>query len=106
MGLAVAVLDRRQHVQIWNGQARDLWGLSPEEAEEQHFLALDFGLPVERLRQPLKSLLNDGAAREELVIDATNRRGKPFQCRVTILPLRAGNNGDLSGAVVMMEPVE
>lgn len=105
VGLAVAVLDRRQYVQIWNGEARDLWGVSPEEAEEQHFLTLDFGLPVERLRQPLKALLTDGAVREELVVDATNRRGKPFQCRVTILPMRPGNDGDVSGVVVMMEPV-
>jgi two-component system CheB/CheR fusion protein len=105
VGLAVAVLDGRQHVQIWNGQARDLWGLSPEDAEDQHFLALDFGLPVERLRQPLTLLLNDGSVREELVLDATNRLGKAIQCRVTILPLHADNDGDGSGVVVMMKPL-
>ncbi len=105
VGLAVAVLDARQHVQIWNGQARDLWGLSPEEAEDQNFLSLDFGLPVERLRQPLTSLLNDGSIREELVLDATNRRGTAIQCRVTILKLHADNDGDGSGAVVMMKPL-
>lgn len=105
IGLAVAVLDRRQHVQIWNGQARDLWGLSPEEAEDQHLLALDFGLPLERLRQPLQSLLRDGSSREELVLDATNRRGKPFQCRVICLPLHPDGNGEVSGLIVMMEPV-
>jgi two-component system CheB/CheR fusion protein len=104
VGLAVAVLDRRQHVQIWNGQARELWGLSAEEATDQHLLALDFGLPVEKLRQPLRSLLQDGTARQELVLDATSRRGKAFQCRVVCLPLHAGNDGDVSGVVVMMEP--
>jgi two-component system CheB/CheR fusion protein len=105
IGLAVAVLDRRQHVQIWNGQARDLWGLSPEEAEDQHLLALDFGLPLERLRQPLQSLLGNGSSREELVLEATNRRGKPFQCRVICLPLHPSGDGDVSGVIVMMEPV-
>jgi two-component system CheB/CheR fusion protein len=104
VGLAVAVLDRRQHVQIWNGQARELWGLSAEEATDQHLLALDFGLPVEKLRQPLRALLQDGTARQELVLDATSRRGKAFQCRVVCLPLHAGNDGDVSGVVVMMEP--
>src|SRR5205807_7215758 len=44
IGLAVAVLDRQQHVQIWNGQAYDLWGLASEEVEDQNFLGLDFGL--------------------------------------------------------------
>ena len=31
IGLAVAVVDPDQHVQIWNGQARELWGLTTEE---------------------------------------------------------------------------
>jgi two-component system CheB/CheR fusion protein len=106
VGLAVAVLDRRQNVQIWNAQARALWGLSSEEAEEQHLLALDFGLPVDRLRQPLRAMFNDGSTRQELVLDAVNRRGRQFQCRVTILPLHAGADGDVSGAVVMMEPLD
>jgi two-component system CheB/CheR fusion protein len=105
VGLAVVVLDRRQNVQIWNGQARDLWGVSAEEAEDQHLLALDFGLPVEQLRQPLRSLMLDGSVREELTLEATNRRGRTFLCRVTCLPLHAGNDGDVSGVVVMMEPV-
>jgi two-component system CheB/CheR fusion protein len=105
VGLAVTVLDRRQNVQIWNDQARELWGLSPEEAEDQHLLALDFGLPVERLRQPLRAMLDDGSVREEIMLEATNRRGKSFDCRVTILPLNAGQDGDVSGLVVMMQPV-
>jgi two-component system CheB/CheR fusion protein len=105
VGLAVTVLDRRQNVQIWNEQARELWGLSPEETEDQHLLGLDFGLPVERLRRPLRSLLLDGSSREELILDAVNRRGKAFQCRVICLPLHAGSDGDVSGVVVMMEPV-
>ncbi len=43
VGLAVAVLDKEQHVQIWNGQAREMWGLIPEEVEGRH-------LHVTRLR--------------------------------------------------------
>jgi two-component system CheB/CheR fusion protein len=103
VGLAVAVVDRRQHVQIWNGQARELWGISQEEAEDQHLLALDIGLPVEQLRAPLRSLLQDGNARQELLVDATNRRGKPFQCRVICLPLHADGDGQVSGVILMME---
>ena len=61
--------------------------------------------PVERLRRPLRSLLLDGSSREELILDAVNRRGKAFQCRVICLPLHAGADGDVSGVVVMMEPV-
>jgi two-component system, chemotaxis family, CheB/CheR fusion protein len=105
MGIAVAVVDRQQHVQIWNGQARDLWGLMPEEVEEQHLLSLDLGLPIEQLKRPLRATLADGSPREEMVLNATNRRGRNFRCRVTVLPL-AHDGRAPAGAIVMMEPVD
>jgi two-component system, chemotaxis family, CheB/CheR fusion protein len=105
IGLAVAVLDSRQHVQIWNGQARELWGLTADEVEDQHLLALDFGLPVQQLKPMVRASL-DGSQREELVVDATNRRGKAFRCRVTFLPLNSHHDGSSSGSIVMMEALD
>jgi two-component system CheB/CheR fusion protein len=106
IGMAVAVLDRNQRVQIWNGQARELWGLTPAEAEDEHLLALDIGLPVDQLKRDLRAAMNGESPRKELTVDATNRRGKPFQCRVTLLPL-GGHPGDgaVSGVIMMMEDV-
>lgn len=106
IGFAVAVLDRQQHVQIWNRHARELWGLTAEEVEDQHILSLDFGLPVERLKTELRRALTDGSEREEVVLDAVNRRGQAFQCRVTFLPFGSGQDGDRSGLIMMMESVE
>jgi two-component system, chemotaxis family, CheB/CheR fusion protein len=106
IGLAVAVLDRNQHVQIWNGQARDLWGLTAEEAEDRHLMALDIGLPVEKLKPHLRAALSGQSSREEVVLDATNRRGKPLQIRVTVLPLASSSGREVSGAIVMMEPTD
>jgi two-component system CheB/CheR fusion protein len=103
VGLAVAVLDRQQHVQIWNGQAHELWGLTPDEVEDRHFLALDFGLPVERLKAPIRNCLGGGSDREEIVLEAINRRGRGFACRVTCMPLRQSNDGGISGVIVKME---
>jgi two-component system CheB/CheR fusion protein len=103
VGLAVAVLDRQQHVQIWNGQARDMWGLTPDEVEDRHFLALEFGLPVERLKGRIRDVLAGNGSSEELVIEATNRRGRLFNCKVTFLPLRDSNDAEVSGVIVMME---
>jgi two-component system CheB/CheR fusion protein len=104
IGLAVAVLDRNQRVQIWNGKARELWGVTPEEAEDEHLLSLDIGLPLDELRAQIRDTLTGKSAREEVVLDATNRRGKPFQCRVTFLPL-GGSDGDgaAAGLIMMME---
>jgi two-component system CheB/CheR fusion protein len=103
VGLAVAVLDRQQHVQIWNGQARDMWGLSPDEVEDRNFLALEFGLPVDRLKSHIRDCLAGEGSSEELVIEATNRRGRNFNCKVTFLPLRQANDGAVNGVIVMME---
>jgi two-component system CheB/CheR fusion protein len=103
IGLAVAVLDARQHVQIWNSQSRELWGVTAEEAEDQHLMSLDIGLPVEKLKSQVRACLVGESSREEIVLDATNRRGKVFQCRVTCLPL--GSDGNVSAVIMMMEPV-
>jgi two-component system CheB/CheR fusion protein len=104
IGLAVALLDRDQHVQVWNTQARELWGLTPDEVQDQHLLSLDMGLPVDSLKAPLRAVLSADGGPHEVVVDATNRRGKAFQCKVTLLPL--GRDGDRTGVIMMMEPVE
>lgn len=105
IGFGVAVLDRDQHVQIWNRQARELWGLSSEDVEDKHLLSLDIGLPVNELKPHLRATLAGGTEREELVLEATNRRGKPFQCRVTLMPLSSHRDGNGTGVILMMEPV-
>jgi two-component system CheB/CheR fusion protein len=103
VGLAVAVVDPEQRIQIWNGQARELWGLTAEEVEDQHLLSLDIGLPLENLKNQLRATLSGRSEREESVLEATNRRGKPFQCRVRLLPLGSDGDGVVSGAIMMME---
>ncbi len=102
IGLAVAVIDRNQRVQIWNSKARELWGMTPEEAEDEHLLSLDIGLPLDKLRVKIRDTLSGECTREEVVLDATNRRGEPFQCRLTLLPL-GGTDGNTSGVIMMME---
>ena len=47
------------------------------------------------------SLGGDGG-RQMLTLESVNRRGKPIQCEVTCSPLR-GPNGDVRGAIVLME---
>jgi two-component system, chemotaxis family, CheB/CheR fusion protein len=104
MGMSVAVLDTHLQVQIWNGQSRELWGLTRDEVEGTSFLRLDFGLPVDALKPGLKACLAGTTEREELVLDAVNRRGKAFRCGVVCQPL--DGPGAPSGVIVMMEPRE
>ena len=106
VGIGVAVVDRQQRVQVWNHRAEDLWGLRQDEAVDQHLLSLDIGLPVEHLAGPLRSVLGGASDREQTMLEAVNRRGRPVECATTILPLVSSDSGDgqtVRGAIVLME---
>jgi two-component system CheB/CheR fusion protein len=101
LGAAVVVLDPDLRIRLWNEEARDLWGLDANEVRGQHFMNLDIGLEVQRLKQPLRKCLNSGSAKEELTVEAVNRRGKTTQCHVTCSPLK--NASGIHGALILME---
>jgi two-component system, chemotaxis family, CheB/CheR fusion protein len=98
---AVVVVDAELAIQAWNDQASELWGLRIDEVLGQHLLNLDIGLPVGRLRDPIRAAVAAGTP-DELVLEALTRRGRTISCTVTISPLR-GAKGDVRGAIVLME---
>ncbi|HEY9615210.1 MAG TPA: CheR family methyltransferase [Microcoleaceae cyanobacterium] len=99
----VVVVDLDLRVQIWNSKSEDLWGLRAEEAVAQNFLNLDLGLPVEQLRQPIRSCLSGLSDQvSEVILEAINRRGRSFACRVTCTPL-VGIQGQTQGVILLME---
>ncbi|HWM10120.1 MAG TPA: CheR family methyltransferase [Solirubrobacteraceae bacterium] len=105
LGVAVAVVDRQQRVQVWNQRAEDLWGVRQDEAVDHHLLSLDIGLPVEQLAAPLRSVLGGASEKEEALLEAVNRRGRSIGCATTIMPLLSARSADgqvVSGAIVMM----
>jgi two-component system, chemotaxis family, CheB/CheR fusion protein len=105
LGVAVAVIDRNQRVQIWNHGAEDLWGLRQDEAAEQHFLGLDIGLGPERLAPALRAVIGGSSDKETAQLKAVNRRGRAIVVETTVMPLvRRGADGiDVRGAIVLME---
>jgi len=98
----VAVLNQDLRVQVWNSKMENLWGLRAEEARGSHFWNLDIGLPVERLKQPLRAILNGRDSEEVLLLDAHNRKGREIVCRVTCMPLLSAN-GARRGMILLME---
>jgi two-component system, chemotaxis family, CheB/CheR fusion protein len=102
LGVGVVVLDRAGIVQIWNAEAEDLWGLRSEEVVGQHLLGLDIGLPVERLKAPLRKAAEDQTYRGELTLPATTRRGRAISCHVSCLPLAVAEH-EPSGVILLME---
>ncbi|HZQ64203.1 MAG TPA: hypothetical protein VFA66_03120 [Gaiellaceae bacterium] len=63
-------------------------GLRPDEAQGRFFLNLDIGLPVGRLRDPLRATL-DGTVPDAVELGGHNRRGQPIRCRITFARLRS-----------------
>jgi two-component system CheB/CheR fusion protein len=84
---AVIVLDRQFQIIIWSERCEELWGLRQEEVIGEPFLNLDCGLPVEQLKEPIRTFLRDGKSYSECVLRAMNRRGKSLTCRVRVTPL-------------------
>ncbi len=100
--VGVAVVDRDFRIQNWNSMAEDLWGLRSGEIMGMSLLGLDIGLPVERLKHPIRSVLDEKSDRQELELEAINRRGKTIMCRVTLSPFTSGNK-ERHGVVLVME---
>ena len=97
----VVVLDGEMRVQEWNRATEELWGLRDGEVKGEHFLNIDIGLPVEQLRQPIKTALA-GDAVDDHVLECVNRRGRTVRCRVVVSPLRSDGD-DVRGVILLME---
>jgi two-component system CheB/CheR fusion protein len=98
----VAVVDRELRVLAWNQRAEDLWGVRESEVTGQHLLNLDIGLPLERLRNMLRTCINGELETGDVTLEAVNRRGKTIRCHVTCTPLR-GLAEEMGGAILVME---
>jgi two-component system CheB/CheR fusion protein len=100
------VVDRDLHVRKWSRRAEDLWGLRSEEVIQKNFLNLDIGLPVERLRTPVRACLAGETEFLDVTLDATNRRGRAIQVRVTCAPLTSTPPENARGVILVMEELD
>jgi two-component system CheB/CheR fusion protein len=100
----VAVLDKDLRVQLWNEQSEELWGVRASETVGQPLLGLDIGLPVSQLVAPINEAIKNANGFREVTVQATNRRGKRFLCRVQCSAMAAVDGG--RGAILLMEAVE
>jgi two-component system CheB/CheR fusion protein len=101
----VVVLSPDFHILIWNRKAEDLWGLRNDEVLLRHFMSLDIGLPLEPLRQPLREIIDGQSDNYEVLLDATNRRGRAIQCQVICTPLLHTGTA-IQGVILLMEERE
>ncbi|MEH2295383.1 CheR family methyltransferase [Nostoc sp.] len=99
----IVVIDSSFNISIWNYMVEDLWGLRIDEVLGQSIFSLDIGLPVEQLRSPIRDSLSKKKQFQEMILDATNRRGRQIKCYLAITPLLGI---EMQGAVLMMVDVE
>jgi two-component system CheB/CheR fusion protein len=99
MGMAVIVVGRDETVQMWNEGSAELWGVQGDEAAGQPLRDLDIGLPLDGVGSVLERVLSGTEDRAEVVVDATNRRGRPVTVRVTCLAI--GGPDGIAGAVII-----
>ncbi|MCX5533953.1 PAS domain-containing protein [Streptomyces sp. NBC_00006] len=96
---AIVVLDKSLRVKSWNRGASDLWGLRQDEAVDEPFFDLDFGLPTRPLREAVEECIRTSSRGEPVMIAAVNRLGRSINCTVNCSPF-GGHHG---GVVLLME---
>jgi two-component system CheB/CheR fusion protein len=102
---AVVVVDSALRIVTWSRHATELWGLRADEVEGEHLLNLDIGIPIARLRDPIRRVLT-GAAGEELVLEGHDRRGKPTRFLISFAPLRTRADEEESGGAILLVTAE
>lgn len=101
---ALIVVDRNLNVLLWNQRAEEMWGLRAEEVIRKPLFTLDFGLPIEELRQPINAQLDSHKIETMVILNAINRRGRSIKCEVRISPFAESSTGE-TGVALMIEDV-
>ncbi len=102
LSTAVLVVDDELRVRAWNGHATELWGLREDEVQGAYLPGLDVGLPVAEVAGIVTGAIDRGEE-GEVELDALNRRGRSFRCRIRVVPMTA--LGAARGAIVQAEEV-
>jgi two-component system CheB/CheR fusion protein len=102
LSAGAVVVNGNLDVLMWNKRSEDLWGLRADEVQGKGLLNLDIGLPVAELRTVIRPCLAGESDRQEVLLDAINRRGRKIRVRVTCSPLVAGSK-KRDGVILMME---
>ena len=99
----LVVVDREMRVAVWNRGCEELWGLRADETTGEVLTSLDIGLPMDTVRPLIGNAFVDSDNPGETVVEAVNRRGRAIRVRVLCSSFQ-GPDGDVSGALLLMDP--
>jgi two-component system CheB/CheR fusion protein len=100
----VIVLDQDFDVQSWNMQSEEMWGLRADDVLGKSIFGLDFGLPVDRLREDIRKVASGSGDVAEQIVEAMDRRGRSLTCKVLVSQMTDGA-GARHGVILLVEPV-
>jgi two-component system CheB/CheR fusion protein len=80
-----------------------MWGLRADEVQDKSLFSLDFGLPLDQIREATDNCINNDENQQDFVISAVNRRGKNFDCRLSIDALWNINQEKFGVIIIMRE---
>jgi two-component system, chemotaxis family, CheB/CheR fusion protein len=98
----VIVLNNEFEVDVWNPKSEDQWGLRRDEVFGHSIFSLDIGLPVDKLKRPIRNITNGYGNIEELELNAVNRRGRNVTISVSITPIK-NYDGNINGAILILD---
>ncbi len=98
----VVLVDSQFNILSWNEEAENMWGLRFDEVKNQSLLSLDIGLPVAQLREPIRNCLAGNSDRQEIIVEAINRRGRTIQCHLSFNP-PIGLKKERQGVILLIE---
>ena len=100
----VIAVDRRFCVTDWTRWCENSFGVRSEEALGQSLFAIEIGLPFNKIRRQLKTMLGGKTGDTDLQLYAVNRAGKPFICRVLVSAVKAVGD-EIDGLVLVIENI-
>ncbi len=91
---------------VWNAAQEDLFGLRTDDVIGRSFPALNIGLPVGDVSPLLHAARFDDAVVDaaSVTLDARERRGRGFSCRVDVSRIGRPPQSD-PVVMVLMEPI-
>jgi two-component system, chemotaxis family, CheB/CheR fusion protein len=101
----VIVVDPSLRIAGWSRRVTQLWGLRDDEVEGEHLLNVDVGIPVQRLRDPIRRVLA-GSGGEELELEGHDRRGKPVSVQIAFAPLQGRPDSEQPDGVILLVSAE
>ena len=104
MDVGIIILDQDMLVRSWNRWCENVWGLRNEEVVNEPFLDLDIGLPVTKLRNDLKRILEKDGPPQPISLDGMDRRGRPNTWCVRLSPLLYESK-ETRGVILIIEDI-